>query len=203
MEFVWKGGAAMAEKEYLLGNRAMELYRYTKQAVKPVPDDKITAKDVSSMMRTIAQAKTVQEMQNLLLSTANRLEKPHTRKRFPKSETFDLIAQLRSATQKILRGVHAANETNFNEHSAERLNEIKVVIDECSLMLKLVELSHDFQYIDTKRMGIWTKKILDVKYMCLAWLKKDGARAKIIQNQREKQEMERLISLVREITASQ
>ena len=46
----------MAEKEYLLGNRALELYKYTKQVVRPVPDDKVDAKDVSKVMRTIAKA---------------------------------------------------------------------------------------------------------------------------------------------------
>lgn len=105
----------MAEKEYLLGNRALELYKYTKQVVRPVPDDKVDAKDVAKVMRTIAKAKTIEEMREMLNSTADRLENRHDRKRFPKSESFDLIAELRKAARKIMRGVHAANETNFNE----------------------------------------------------------------------------------------
>lgn len=152
-----------------------------------------------TLMRTIAKAKTIEEMREMLNSTADRLENRHDRKRFPKSESFDLIAELRKAARKIMRGVHAANETNFNERPEDRLIEIKAVIDECNLMLKLVELSHDMEYIDTKRMGTWTKKILDVKYMCLAWLKKDGARAKDIHRKEADRETERLIRLVREI----
>ena len=52
-------------------------------------------------------------------------------------------------------------------------------------------------------MGVWTKKILDVKYMCLAWLKKDGERAKAILAKREQDNCEMLVVLVREILAAE
>ena len=72
----------MAEKEYVLGNRAKELYRYTKQVTQPVPDDKVAAKDVAQVMRTIAQAHAITEMRMtlrlsssvLILASCSRLE---------------------------------------------------------------------------------------------------------------------------------
>lgn len=193
----------MAEKEYVLGNRAKELYRYTKQVTQPVPDDKVAAKDVAQVMRTIAQANTVEEMRMTLLTTAERLDSKRDRCRFPKSESFGMIADLRNTARTAMRHILAANEVNFRERPEERLKEIKAAIDDCNLLLQLIDLSHDLQYIDTKRMGTWTKKVTDVKYMSLAWLRKDGARAASRLKDRDQQHMESLVRLVREIIAKE
>ena len=98
-----------------------------------------------------------------------------------------------------MRSIHAANDTNFKEHPMDRLTEIKRTIDECNLLLQLVELAHDLGYIDKKRMGTWTSKITDVKKMSLSWLKKDGARAAAIKEGQDRQQLKQLVALVREI----
>ena len=193
----------MAEKEYILGNKAKDLYQFTRQATKPGPDDKVDTRDVAKVMRTIAKAKTVEEMRDMLNATADRLDNRRKRPFFPKSETFGMIKDLRSGAKAIIKGVYAANETRFVDHPEDRLQEIKAVIDECNLMLQLVELAHELGYTDMKRMGVWTKKILDVKHMCLAWLRKDGERAKAILAKRERDDCEKLVLLVREILASE
>lgn len=193
----------MAEKEYVLGNRAKELYRYTKQVTQPVPDDKVAAKDVAQVMRTIAQAHAITEMRMTLLTTAERLDSKRDRCRFPKSESFGMIADLRNTARTAMRHILAANEVNFRDHPEERLKEIKAAIDDCNPLLQLIDLSHDLQYIDTKRMGTWTKKVTDVKYMSLAWLRKDGARAASLLKDRDQQHMEALVRLVREIIAKE
>lgn len=193
----------MAEKEYVLGNKAKDLYQFTRQATKPGPDDKVDAKDVSKVMRTIAKAATVEEMRDMMNATADRLDNRRKRPFFPKSETFGMVKDLRDRARAILRGVYAANETKFNEHPEDRLREIKAAIDECNLMLQLVEMAHELGYTDVKRMGVWAKKVLDVKYMCLAWLKKDGERAKAIAAKRERDNCEMLVTLVREILAAE
>lgn len=187
--------------EYKLGNKALELYRYTNQVTKPVADEKVDAKDVAKVLRTIARANTIEEMRELLLKTADRLDKKPGRPRFPKSESFGMIADLRGAARNIVRGVHAANETNFMERPEERLKEIKAVIDECNLMLQFVALSNDLGYTDIKRVETWTNKILDVKRMCLSWMKKDGERAKKNQREKDSGRLKALIALVREILA--
>ena len=81
----------MAEKEYVLGNKAKDLYQFTRQATKPGPDDKVDAKDVAKVMRTIAKAKTIEEMRDTLNATADRLDNRRKRPFFPKSETFGMI----------------------------------------------------------------------------------------------------------------
>lgn len=189
--------------EYKLGNKALELYRYTLQVTRPVADDKVDAKDAAKVMKTIARADTIEEMRELLLKTADRLDKKPGRPRFPKSESFGMIADLRGAARNIVRGVHAANETNFMERPEERLVEIKAVIDECNLMLQLVALSNDLGYADIKRVETWTGKILDVKRMCLAWMKKDGERAKKILAGKDRERIDAMIVLVREIMAAE
>ena len=189
--------------EYKLGNKALELYRYTNQVTKPVADEKVDAKDVAKVMKTIARADTIEEMRELLLKTADRLDKKPGRPRFPKSESFGMIADLRGAARNVVRGVHAANETNFMERPEERLKEIKAVIDECNLMLRLVALSNDLGYTDIKRVETWTNKILDVKRMCLSWMKKDGERAKKILAEKDREKMTVIVTLVREIMAAE
>ena len=189
--------------EFKLGNKAVELYRYTLQVTRPVADEKVDAKDVAKVLRTIARADTIEEMRELLLKTADRLDKKPGRPRFPKSESFGMIADLRGAARNIVRGVHAANETIFIENPEERLEEIKAVIDECNLMLRLVALSNDLGYTDIKRVETWTNKILDVKRMCLAWMKKDGERAKKILAEKDREKMTVIIALVREIMAAE
>lgn len=193
----------MAEREYLLGNKAKDLYQYTRQVTKPGADEKVDARDVATVMRKMAAAGTLEEMRGTLTATAERLENKRKHPYFPKSESFGMVKDLRDAARAILRGVFAANETRFNDHPEDRLREIKAVIDECGLMLQLVELAHDLGYTDTKRMGTWTKRILDVKYMCLAWMKKDGARAKTILADKQRNECDALVKLVREIMAAE
>lgn len=189
--------------EYKLGNKALELYRYTLQVTKPVADDKIDARDAAAVMRKMARANTLDEMRAMLTATADRLDKKPGRPRFPKSESFGMIADLRGAARNIVRGVHAANETIFIENPEERLKEIKAVIDECNLMLRLVALSNDLGYADIKRVETWTGKILDVKRMCLAWMKKDGERAKKILAEKDREKMTAIIALVRDIMAEE
>ena len=89
------------------------------------------------------------------------------------------------------------------ERPEERLVEIKAVIDECNLMLQLVALSNDLGYADIKRVETWTGKILDVKRMCLAWMKKDGERAKKILAGKDRERIDAMIVLVREIMAAE
>ena len=193
----------MAEKEYVLGNKAKDLYQYTRQVTKPGADDKVDTRDVAAVMRKMATAGTLEEMRNMLTATAERLEHKRSRPYFPKSESFGMIADLRGAARNIVRGVHAANETIFIENPEERLKEIKAVIDECNLMLRLVALSNDLGYTDIKRVETWTNKILDVKRMCLSWMKKDGERAKKILAEKDREKMTVIVALVREIMAAE
>ena len=93
----------MADKAYILGNKAKELYRYTKEVTQPVPDNTVKASDVSYVMRTIAKGKTIEEMRGMLVATAERLDIRKQRPRFPKSESFGMIKDLRDSARNAMR----------------------------------------------------------------------------------------------------
>ena len=69
-------------------------------------------------------------------------------------------------------------------------------LNDCNLLLKLVEISQALGYISVKRMGHWTKLITDVKYMTLAWKKKDTERAKTLRRQEETRDYELQASII-------
>ena len=173
------------KKEFLLGNKAKDLYLYTKQITKPVPDDRVEARDVRRMLRQIASAKTPEQMVELLKRTEEAMKSRKDRPRFPKSETFDLLADIQETTKAILKGVHSANETNFEADSEIRLRLIQETINDCNLLLKFIEISLELGYIDIKRSAAWTKYTTDVKYMALAWLKKDRDRHQKAQERKD------------------
>ena len=59
-----------------------------------------------------------------------------------------------------------------------------------------MEISQALGYISVKRMGHWTKLITDVKYMTLAWKKKDTERAKTLRRQEETRDYELQASII-------
>ena len=78
----------------------------------------------------------------------------------------------------IVRDIHAANGKYFATEYEERLRLIGKILDGCNLMLEYIQISLDMGIISLKKSEIWSKKVLDVKYMSASWKKNDGARAK-------------------------
>lgn len=165
----------MAEKEYLLGNKAKDLLIYTTQVTKPIADDRIDAREVIALL---GKALNAQDTAAAIRQSMEVLERRKKKKGFPKSATFTYIKDLRSCALSIVKNVHAANECMFNTEYEERLRLIKKVLDDCNLMLKLVEICLELGFIDLGQCKYWTEKITNVKYMCASWKKKDSERAR-------------------------
>lgn len=146
----------LAEKEYLLGNRAKELLIHT---------TKVT-------MNT-----------NL----------------FPKHVRFTFVQDLQDTALRILKNVHAANECMFATEYRRRLELIKAVLDDCNLMLQLLEVCVELGFIDLRRCKNWCDLVLNVKYMCAAWRKKDSERAKSLIEEEERKKLDRQKALIREV----
>ncbi|MFR5990233.1 MAG: hypothetical protein ACLUGP_07560 [Faecalibacterium prausnitzii] len=53
----------------------------------------------------------------------------------------------------------------------DRIHKIEEVVDGCSLLLEYITICMDEGIISVKKAGVWTKKVTDVKYMAMAWLK--------------------------------
>ena len=59
-----KEGVTVADKEYLLGNKARELLKYTNQATKMVAED-ISRKDVRQIFQKIAALDDIRDVQKV------------------------------------------------------------------------------------------------------------------------------------------
>lgn len=59
-----KEGVTVADKEYLLGNKARELLKYTNQATKTVAED-ISRKDVRQIFQKIAALDDIRDVQKV------------------------------------------------------------------------------------------------------------------------------------------
>jgi hypothetical protein len=118
---------------------------------------------------------------------------------FPKHVRFTYVQDLQKTATSIVRNVHAANECMFNTEYRRRLDIIKTVLDDCNYMLHMLEICVELGFIDLKRCKYWCDLVLNVKYMCAAWRKKDGERAKALIAEEERQKLEKQKALIRDI----
>lgn len=172
----------MAEKEYVLGNKVKDLLVYSFVVTKPIGDKTTEVGEIVKLLRTIASLQP-DAGQKLIRDTSSAMEKADGKQGFPKSAVHTYIKTVRETAVSILKNIHAANECAFQTEHQRRIRLIHAALDDCNLLLKLVEISHELGYINLKRMAHWTKLITDVKYMSLAWKKKDTERAKEIAKQ--------------------
>ena len=52
--------------------------------------------------------------------------------------------------------------------------------------------------ISLEKSKVWTKKVLDVKYMSASWKKNDGARAKKLEDEKQAKADARQVAVVKE-----
>lgn len=175
----------MAEKEYVLGNKTKDLLVYTFTVTKPIGDKTMDITEVIKMLRTIKELPEA-EREAFINEVVDSMTKASSKQGFPKSAVYTYAKTIRETAVLILRNIHAANDCNFQTEYDRRLDLIHAALQDCNLILKLVEISQSLGYISMKRMEHWTKLITDVKYMTLAWKKKDTMRAKeIVRQERE------------------
>lgn len=185
----------MAEKEFLLGNRARELLRYTKQATRIVSDD-ISRKDVRSIIRRVAALDDIREVK-AVCSEVVKVVDGKDREGFTKS-TFRLYGEdMRLVARGIMRDIHAANNKHFLTEYQERLDKIDEVLDGCSMLLEYIQICLEDKIITTGKAATWTKKVTDVKYMAAAWKKNDSGRARKLREAAEAERDRRQIDLVK------
>lgn len=168
----------MAEKEYLLGNRARELLQYTNQATKVISDD-VSRKDVRAIIRRIAELNDIRDVKAVCAEVTHTLD-TKDREGFNKSNYRLYGEDMRLIAKGIVRDVHAANNKLFATELEQRLKKINDILDGCSLLLEYIQICVDEKIISVKKSGVWTKKVTDVKYMAASWRKNDGGRARKI-----------------------
>lgn len=185
----------MADKEYLLGNRARELLKYTNQATKVVTDD-VSQKDVRVILQKIAALDDIREVKSVCQTTIGQLDRKE-KDGFTKAMYRCYGEDMRLIAKGIVRDVHAANGKMFATEYNERLRLIGKVLDGCSLLLEYIQIVQDMGVISLKKSEIWTKKVLDVKYMTASWKKNDGARANKLRSEEEAKQDARQVEVVK------
>lgn len=185
----------MAEKEYVLGNKTKDLLVYTFVVTKPIGDKTMEISEVVKMMEAILGL-SPEEKDDFIRECTDRMKRSSSKQGFPKSALHTYIKTTREAAVSIVKNIHAANDCSFQTEYDRRLDLIHAALNDCNLLLKLVEISNSLGYISVKRMGHWTKLIMDVKYMTLAWKKKDTDRAKTLRQQERTKEFELLGGII-------
>lgn len=186
----------MADKEFLLGVRARELLKYTKQATRIVTDD-VSVKDVRQILQRIAALQDIREVRTVTSQVITALDRKQ-REGFTKSN-FRLYGEdMRFIAKQILLDVHAANNTHFLTEYDQRLQKIDAILDGCSLLLEYITICKEDGIISTHKCGVWTKKTQDVKYMAGAWRKNDGGRARKLREEAQAATDRRQVALVKE-----
>lgn len=185
----------MADKEYLLGNRARELLKYTNQATKVVTDD-VSQKDVRAILQKIAALDDIREVKSVCQTTIGQLDRKD-KEGFTKAMYRCYGEDMRLIAKGIVRDIHAANGKMFATEYNERLRLIGKVLDGCSLLLEYIQIVQDMGVVSLKKSEIWTKKVLDVKYMTASWKKNDGARANKLRSEEEAKQDARQVEVVK------
>ena len=184
----------MADKEFLLGNRARELLKYTKQATRVVSGD-ISKADVRAIITRVAELDDICDVKMVCQEVVHVLD-TKDKEGFTKS-TFRMYGEdMRETAKKILTDIHRANNTNFVVAYEDRIHKIEEVVDGCSLLLEYITICMDEGIISVKKAGVWTKKVTDVKYMAMAWLKGDRGRANKLRSEAKEKEDRSLYNLV-------
>lgn len=185
----------MADKEYLLGNRARELLKYTNQATKVVTDD-VSQKEVRAILQKIAALDDIREVRSVCHTIIGQLDSKD-KEGFTKMMYRCYGEDMRLIAKGIVRDIHAANGKMFATEYNERLRLIGKVLDGCSLLLEYIQIVQDMGVISLKKSEIWTKKVLDVKHMTASWKKNDGARANKLRSEEEAKQDARQVEVVK------
>ncbi len=185
----------MADKEYILGNKARELVKYTIQVTKVVTGD-VSQRDVRKILQKVAELDDIRDVKAVCQQFIGSLDRTE-KKGFTKSGYRDYGEEMRKVARNIVRNIHAANGKMFVTEYEERLRLINEVLDDCSLLLEYIQICVDNGYVSIERSGIWTKKLRDVQYMTMSWRKNDGARAKKLREEASAQADKRQVDVVK------
>lgn len=175
----------MADKEFLLGNKARDLLLFTKRETKVASGD-VNGRDMRAIFHNISQLDDVRDIQKVCRESV-RLIDQSAREDFTKSNFRMYGEDMREIAKAILRDIHSANNKKFDTECRDRIAKIDDAIDGCSLLIEYIQLCLDDGVIGTKKAGVWTRKVADVKYMAAAWRKTCKAKLKE-QKDREKKE---------------
>lgn len=118
-------------------------------------------------LRVITKAK--QLAKHTLIMTSNA-------RRYPKKFRFSLVDKMQNKALEIYEMLFEANRTDIKDYKRERLELQTKAITHCDEFMYFIELSYELNIINSGSMEAWSKMVMDVKHMAIAWRSKDRSR---------------------------
>lgn len=118
-------------------------------------------------LRVITKAK--QLAKHTLIMTSNA-------RRYPKKFRFSLVDKMQNKALEIYEMLFEANRTDIKAYKRERLEIQTKAITHCDELMYFIELSYELNIINSVSMEAWSKMVMDVKHMAIAWRSKDRNR---------------------------
>lgn len=143
----------MAEnKDFQIGNKAKDLLIYTFKVTKPVGDKSIDAKGI---LETILKLKGMppDNIYQFCDEAADKLKRSADKQGFPKSTVHTYIKLIRATAVQVVVNVQMANDCRFETEYGKRLMHIDEVLKNCNLLLQLIEISLELEYIKHHQGG--------------------------------------------------
>ena len=96
--------------------------------------------------------------------------------RYPKKWRFSLVDKMQNKVLEIYEYLYEANRTDLKSYRKERSELQTKAITHCDELLFYIELSQKLNIINEKSMEYWSKMVIDIKRMAIAWRSKDKSR---------------------------
>lgn len=93
--------------------------------------------------------------------------------RYPKKFRHSLADRIQNRSMDIYETLMEANRINNVTYKRERCEAITRAITFCDQLLFCIELSMNLDLISHSSADYWSKMVLDVKYMSIAWRSKE------------------------------
>ena len=93
--------------------------------------------------------------------------------RYPKKFRHSLVDRMQLKSMDIYEALMEANRINNVTHKALRCETITKGITYCDELLFFIELSMGLGLLNDKSAAYWSKLVSDVKFMSLAWRKRE------------------------------
>ena len=115
-------------------------------------------------LKVIVKAKELAEHSIKLTSNCNR---------YPKKYRHSLVDRIQIKSLDIYDTLMEANRINNMTHKLQRCETITRAITICDQLLFYIELSMNLGLLSGNSTAYWSQMVLDVKYMAIAWRKKE------------------------------
>lgn len=125
------------------------------------------------MKRSQKQFRVITKAEDLVKHT---LLLTNNTKRFPKKVRFSIVNRIQEEAISIYDNLLEANEIYVKNYKdkEERLALQRKAITRCKKLLFYIELSMEMGYINDRSCEYWGNLVFDVKYMTMAWIKRDS-----------------------------